>query len=51
MKTLKILFVSILFTLAFTSCTDLEDNNLDTTATENVQATGEYSEDTGSRDD
>ncbi|MGJ8745912.1 hypothetical protein [Polaribacter sp.] len=49
MKTLKILFVSILFTLAFTSCTDLEDDNLDTNAVENIQATGDISQDNGSK--
>ena len=51
MKTLKILFVSAIFALSFSSCTDLEDDNLDTTATENIQATGDVSQNNGSRDE
>lgn len=53
MKTLKILFVSALFTLSLNSCTDLNDsdNDLDAIHTEDIQSfTGENSQDDGSKD-
>ncbi|MGJ8745913.1 hypothetical protein [Polaribacter sp.] len=49
MKIIKVLFVSILFSLAFNSCTDLEDDNLDTTSRLNIQSTGDISQDNGSK--
>ena len=52
MKTLKILFVSVLFTIAFNSCTDLNDsdNDLDAIHTEDLQSFTEISGDDGSKE-
>lgn len=53
MKILKILFVSVLFTLAFSSYTELDniDRDLDTNTTEDVISySEEYSQDDGSKE-